>query len=139
MNARYSGSAVALIVNSHHAARRALRERISASFANVQLWEAATISDALALLDEIHIDIVMIDGEANGISGLQGTRAVLARSPTVSVIVMSPFSEPMCRFAANKAGAMAFVSKRAINSELMQILADLVNRGNVVPRINSAQ
>jgi hypothetical protein len=54
MNARYSGSAVALIVNSHHAARRALRERISASFANVQLWEAATISDALALLDEIH-------------------------------------------------------------------------------------
>jgi hypothetical protein len=45
----------------------------------------------------------------------------------------------MCRFAASKAGAMAFVSKRAINSELMQILADLVNRGNVVPRINSAQ
>ena len=33
---------------------------------------------------------------------------------------------------------MAFVSKRAINSELMQILADLVNRGDDIPRIDSA-
>jgi DNA-binding NarL/FixJ family response regulator len=138
MNARYRRSPIALIVNSHHAARRALRERISASFANIQLWEAATISDALALLDEISIDIVMIDGEARGISGLKGTRAVLERSPTVSVVVMSSLSEPMCRFAASKAGAMAFVSKRAINSELMQILADLVNRGHDAPRIDSA-
>ncbi|MGZ5257257.1 MAG: response regulator, partial [Burkholderiales bacterium] len=119
-------------------ARRALRERISASFANIQLWEAASISDALALLEEIQIDIVMIDGEASGISGLKGTRAVLARAPTVPVVVMSSFSEPMCRFAASKAGAMAVVSKRAINSELMQILADLVNREDDAPKINSA-
>jgi two-component system invasion response regulator UvrY len=128
MNARYTRSAVALIVNSHHAARRALCDRITASFANIQLWEAATIPDALALLDEIHIDIVLIDGEASGISGLKGTRAILERSPAVSVVIMSAFNEPTCRSAARRAGAMAFVNKRAINSELMQVLADLVGQ-----------
>ena len=129
MNARHERSPVALVVNSHHAARRALCERISASFANVQLWEAGTISDALALLDEIHIDIVLIDGEAHGISGLKGTRVrYSAHSPKVSVVVMSSFSEPTCRSAVTKAGAMAFVSKRAINTELMQVIADLVGQ-----------
>ena len=126
MNARYTRTAVALVVNSHHAARRALCDRITASFANIQLWEAATIQDALTVLDEMHIDIVLIDGEASGISGLKGTRAVLERAPAVSVVIMSAFNEPSCRSAASRAGAMAFVSKRAINSELMQVLADLV-------------
>jgi len=128
MNAIPANNAVALIVNSHHAARRALCERISASFENVRLWEVATIADALALLEEITIDIVIIDGEATGISGLQGTRAVLEHSPSASVVVLSAFSEPACRSAATKAGAMAFVNKRAVNSELMQVIANLVGQ-----------
>jgi len=117
---------IALVINSHHAVRRALCERIRASFANFELREAASVEDALMLLDEETIDIVLIDGEATGISGLKGTRAVLDRSPSSSVIVMSAFSEPACRSAASRAGAMAFVNKRAIGSDLMQVLADLV-------------
>lgn len=128
MNARYTRSPVALVVNSHHAVRRALCERISASFANFRLREAATIEDALYILDEEEIDIVLIDGDRNGINGLKTTRAVLERSPKSSVVVMSAFSEPACRSAASRAGAMAFVSKRAIHSELMQVLADLMGK-----------
>ena len=128
MNARYTRSPVALVVNSHHAVRRALCERISASFANFRVREAATIEDALGILDEEEIDIVLIDGDRNGINGLKTTRAVLERSPKSSVVVMSAFSEPACRTAASRAGAMAFVSKRAINSELMQVLADLMGK-----------
>jgi DNA-binding NarL/FixJ family response regulator len=108
--------------------RRALCERISASFANFQLREAATIEDALYILDEEEIDIVLIDGDRNGINGVKSTRAVLERSPKSSVVVMSAFSEPACRSAASRAGAMAFVSKRAISSELMQVLADLMGK-----------
>lgn len=128
MNARYIRSPIALVVNSHHAVRRALCERIKASFANFQLREAASVEDALFILDEEQIDVVLIDGESNGISGLKGTRAVLERSPKSSVIVMSAFNEPTCRSAASRAGAMAFVNKRAINSELMQVLAELVGK-----------
>jgi len=134
MTARYTRSPIALVVNSHHAVRRALCERISASFANFQLREAATIEDALYILDEEEIDIVLIDGDRNGINGLKTTRAVLERSPRSSVVVMSAFSDPACRSAASKAGAMAFVSKRAISSELMQVLAELT--GSYEPRLD---
>ena len=122
MNAPYSWQPVALIVNEHPGIRRALRERIQASFANFQLREAAMVEDALWLLDQEPIDIVVIDGEARGINGLKGTRAILDRSPATSVILLSSFNEPACRSAATRAGAMAFVSKRAVGSELMQVL-----------------
>ena len=124
MNARYTRSPIALIVNGHHAVRRALSERIQASFANFRIREAATVEDALCVLDDEAIDVVLLD-EGSGISGLKGTRAILEHSPKASVIVMSSFSQPECRTAASKAGAMAFVSKRAIGSELMQVLEAL--------------
>ena len=128
MTARYSSNPVALVVNGHHAVRRALCERISASFANFRLREAATLEDALYVLEVEHVDVVLIEGDGSGIGGLKGTRAILERSPGTSVIVMSTFSEPACRSAASRAGAMAFVSKRAIGSELMPVLEELMGR-----------
>jgi uncharacterized RDD family membrane protein YckC len=68
----------------------------------------------------------VLSDQGQPINGLQATRAVLERSPKSSVIMVSGVSEPSCRSAASRAGAMAFVSKRAINSELMQVLADVL-------------
>lgn len=126
MTARYTQDPVALVVNSHHAVRRALCEKIRASFANFRLREAASVADALAILEAEDIDIVLLEGDHPGINSLQATRAVLERSPQSSVIMVSGVSEPSCRSAASRAGAMAFVSRRAINSELMQVLADVL-------------
>jgi DNA-binding NarL/FixJ family response regulator len=126
MNTRDIRSPVALVLNPHHAFRRALCERIRASFANIRILEAVTIDDALYMLDEEHVDVVLIDGERSGVSGLKGTRAILERSPKSSVVVMSAVSEPSCQSAASRAGAMAFVSKRAIGSDLMQVLQSLI-------------
>lgn len=117
---------MALVVNSHHALRRALCERIKATFANFRLLEAASVEDAALILDEEQVDIVLIDGDRNGMNGLMGTRAVLECSPSSSVIVMSAFDEPTCRDAASRAGAMAFVNKRAIGTDLMDVLAELM-------------
>ena len=135
MNMRYTKDPVALVVNSHHAVRRALCERIRASFANFRLREAASIADALVILEAETIDIVLLEGDSQGINGLQATRAVLECSPKSSVIMVSGVSEPSCRSAASRAGAMAFVSKRAINSELMQVLADVLGERARQPRI----
>jgi DNA-binding NarL/FixJ family response regulator len=131
MTSRYNINPVALIVNGHHAVRRALCERIAASFANFRLREAATLEDALYMLNDEYFDIVLIEGDGSGIGGLKGTRAILDRSPTTSVVVMSTFSEPTCRSAASRAGAMAFVSKRAIDSELMPVLEELLGRRQI--------
>ena len=126
MNPRDIRSPVALVLNAHHALRRALCERIRASFANIRILEAVTIDDALYMLDAEHIDVVLIDGDRSGVSGLTSTRAILERSPGSSVVVMSALTEPSCHDAASRAGAMAFVNKRAIGSDLMQVLGALI-------------
>jgi DNA-binding NarL/FixJ family response regulator len=133
MNARYTSDPVALIVNGHHAMRRALSERIKTSFANFRVLEAATMDDALYILETERVDVVLIDRESSGVSGLKGTRAILERSPNASVIVVSAFEDAACRSAVSKAGAMAFVSKRALGSELMQVLEDLLEPGRAKP------
>ena len=125
MNPHDIESPVALVVNSHHAVRRAVCERILSSFANFRIREAASIEDALSILDMEHVDIVLLDGEASGIDALTGTRAILERSPTSSVVLLSAVTEPACVSAASRAGAMAFVSKRAIGTQLMQVLEAL--------------
>ena len=122
MNTRAARSPVALIVSSHHPTRSALRDRIRARFANLQLYEAASIADGVALLDEINIDIVLIDDGARCQCSERHTRDPCAftrglRHPHV------PLSEPSCRSAASSPGAMAFVSKRSLDGELMQVLA----------------
>ena len=131
MTAPYNINPVALVVNRHHAVRRALCERIAASFANFRVSEAATLEDALFMLGQEYFDVVLIEGDGSGIGGLRGTRAILERSPTTSVVVMSTFSEATCRSAASRAGAMAFVSKRAIESELMPVLEELLGRRQI--------
>jgi hypothetical protein len=52
--------------------------------------------------------------------------------------MVSGVSEPSCRSAASRAGAMAFVSKRAINSELMQVLADVLGERGRDPQDDGA-
>ena len=133
MNARYNRSFVALVINSHHAVRRALCERIQASFANFRIREAASVEDALYVLDDEPVDVVVLD-EGSGVSGLKGTRAILEHSPRASVILMSAFNEPACRSAASRAGAMAFVSRRAIGSELIQVLQAFTEVRHTVPQ-----
>lgn len=123
MNPQDIESPVALVVVSHHAVRRAVCERIRASFANFLIYEAASVEDALCVLEAHRVDIVLLDGDASGIDAVRGTRAILEHSPKATVVLLSAVTEPACRSAASRAGAVAFVSKRSIGAELTQILS----------------
>ena len=58
------------------------------AFSDRRLRDAASVEDALLILDEESVDIVLIDGESRGVNSLKGTRAVLESSPQSSVIIM---------------------------------------------------
>lgn len=117
---------VALIVDDHDAVRRALCERIQASFGQFQLREAGTVDEALKIVESERVDIVLMDFRLPGLDGVDGTRMVLERSPHTSVVMVSGFDDSSHRSAARKAGARAFVSKRAIGRELIPAIKSLV-------------
>ena len=118
---------VALIVDDHEAVRRALCERVQASFSQFQLREAGTVVEALKIVETERVDIVLMDFRLPGMDGVDGTRMVLERSPHTSVVMVSGFDDLSHRSAARKAGARAFVSKRAISRELIPAISSLVN------------
>ena len=127
MNANSLKDAVALIVEDHVAVRLALRERIQTSFGQFRLHEAGTVDEALKIVERERVDIVFMDIRLPGTDGVDGTRMVLERSPRTSVVVVSGLDDASHRSAARRAGACAFVSKRAIGRELIPAIESLVN------------
>jgi DNA-binding NarL/FixJ family response regulator len=130
MNTELRQDAVALIVEDHDAVRRALRERIQASFGQFRLHEAGTVDEALKIVESERVDIVFMDIRLPGTDGVDGTRMVLERSPHTSVVMVSGLDDSSHRSAARKAGASAFVSKRAIGRELIPAIESLVHGAN---------
>lgn len=127
MNADLLQSPIALVVDDHDAVRRALCERIQASFGQFRMREAGTVDEALKIVEAERVDIVLMDFRLPGMDGVDGTRMVLERSPHTSVVMVSGFDDSSHRSAARKAGARAFVSKRAISRELIPVISSLVN------------
>ena len=129
MNASPAHSPIALIVDDHDAVRRALCERVHASFGQFQLREAGTVDEALRIVEREQVDIVLMDFRLPGTDGVEGTRMILDRSPHTSVVMVSAFDDLSHRLAASKAGARGYVCKRAIGRELIPALEELVACG----------
>ena len=129
MNADLQQDPVALIVEDHEAVRRALCERVQASFGQFRLREAGNVDDALKIVETERVDLVLMDFQLPGLDGVDGTRMVMERSPHTSVIMVSIFDDSSHRFAAKQAGARAFVSKRTITRELIPVITSLVSCG----------
>ena len=118
---------LALVVDDHDAVRRALCERIKASFGQFRLRQAGSVGEALKIVDTERVDIVLMDIGLPGMNGVDGTRAVLEHSPHTSVVVVSIFDDASHRSAATTAGARAYVCKRAICRELIPALESVIN------------
>ena len=117
---------IALVVEDHAAVRRALCERIHVSFGQFLMREAGNVDEALKIVESEKVDLVLMDFRLPGRDGVDGTRMVLERSPNTSVVMVSGYDDSSHRSAATKAGARAFVSKRAINRELIPVITSLV-------------
>ena len=133
MNAISAQAPIALIVDDHDAVRRALCERVHASFDQFQFREAGTIDEALKIVETERVDIVLMDFRLPGMDGVEGTRMVLERSPHTRVVMVSGFDDSSHRSAARKAGVSAYVSKRTIGRELIPTIERLVTCEQIAP------
>jgi DNA-binding NarL/FixJ family response regulator len=125
MNMEMPQRPVALIVDDHDAVRRALCDRIQTSFQRLSVREASSVDEALRIVEAEKVDLVLMDFRLPGMDGVDGTREVLARSPETNVVMVSGFDDFSHRSAASKAGARAFVCKRAIGRELIPAIESL--------------
>jgi DNA-binding NarL/FixJ family response regulator len=113
-----------LTVDDQPLFRDAARAVITATPGFEALAEVASGEDALALLDRLRPDLVLLDIHLSGIDGLETSRRLAAARPAPLVVLISADDDPVLRDAALENGAAAFVSKQELRPGILRALWD---------------
>lgn len=106
-----------LIVDDHAVVRQGI-QRLLSSLPNAAIFEAATAHEALAAARKERPDVIILDINLEGASGLELLRRLRIEMPAVRVLMFSMHAEPIYANRALKAGAYGYVCKSASAEEL---------------------
>ena len=106
-----------LVVDDHPIFRDGLRTALSGDDIEV-VGEAATAGDAVQLAAELEPDVVLMDLQMPGGSGIDATRAISAARPGVAILVLTMAADAQAVFGAIRAGARGYLVKGADRDEL---------------------
>src|SRR5512135_1255534 len=108
-----------LLVDDHAVVRSGLR-MILENEADVEIvGEAATGSEAVALVAQLKPDMVIMDIGLPDISGIEATLQIKQASPQVAVVALTIHEDQEYFFKMLEAGASGYVPKRAAPEELL--------------------
>jgi len=106
-----------LIVDDHAVVRQGVQRLLSA-IPSTTIFEAATSHEALSIARKESPEVMILDINLEGASGLELLRRIRIETPTVRVLMFSMHSEPIYANRALKAGAYGYVCKSAGADEL---------------------
>jgi DNA-binding NarL/FixJ family response regulator len=108
-----------LLADDHAMMREGLKALVAASADITVVGEAGNGRDALHLVGEICPDVVVMDLAMPELNGIDATRALARRHPQVRVVILSMHSSSEHIFRAFDAGALGYVLKDSLASELV--------------------
>ncbi|MDP6931705.1 MAG: response regulator, partial [Myxococcota bacterium] len=109
-----------LIVDDAREVRSSLRVNLVKAGLDVHLAESA--EEALAMLHDKNVDIVLTDVKMPGMSGMDLLHAVRERWPDIAVVVMTGHGSVEDAVTAMKVGATDYIIKPVSKDELLVIL-----------------
>lgn len=107
-----------LIADDHPMFRDGLRALIGSLADMSLLGEAITGEEAVALAEALQPDVVVMDLQMPGGTGIQATRRILQTTPHIGVLVVTMFEDDANVFAALRAGAGGYILKDATKEEI---------------------
>jgi DNA-binding NarL/FixJ family response regulator len=115
-----------LIVEDHEKVRRALRKLLEVKFSQYQVIEASSGEEAVTLTLAEAPQLIIMDITLPGMSGIEATRRIRATSSSPQVVMFTVHEDDIYRQEAEDAGAIAYVAKHALQSELLPQLSALL-------------
>src|SRR5919202_6892054 len=102
-----------LIADDHVLFRDGVRALLAAAPDMALAGEAGTGDEAVAQAAALQPDVVVMDLQMPGTTGIDATRRIVQASPHVGVLVVTMFDDDGSVFAAMRAGARGYVLKGA--------------------------
>jgi DNA-binding NarL/FixJ family response regulator len=110
------------IADDHRLFRDGLRALLAAAGDLDVVGEAADGAAAVAQVERLQPDVVLMDIQMPGLNGIEATRRITAASPHVGVIIVTMFEDDDSVFAAMRAGARGYVLKGAGQEEVARTI-----------------
>jgi len=108
-----------LIVEDHPLFRKGLRTLLSGVEGFAVVGEAGDGETAVSATLDLRPDIVLMDLQLPGQSGISATRDIVAASPATRVLVVTLFEDDDSVFAALRAGARGYILKDTDEAEMI--------------------
>ena len=125
-----------LIADDHPFFRDGLRVLLEATPDTKLAGEAASGDEAIELVKTLQPDVILMDLKMPGTGGIEATRRILSKSPSIGILVVTMVEDDDSVFAAMRAGARGYLLKGADKDEMLLAIR-AVGRGDAVfgPRI----
>jgi DNA-binding NarL/FixJ family response regulator len=93
--------------------------------------EAGDGAEAVALVDELQPDVVLMDVRMPGVDGIEATRRIAASGSSARIVILTTYDVDEYVFAALRAGASGFLLKDVRPPELTEAIR-IVARGDAL-------
>jgi two-component system invasion response regulator UvrY len=121
-----------LVVDDHEVVRRGIRQVLAEGFPGAAFGEAATAAEALALLAAEHWDLLLLDINLPGRSGLEVLEDVRRQWPRLPVLVLSAYPEEEFAVRCLRLGAAGYLTKSSAADELVAAARKALEGGKYV-------
>lgn len=115
-----------LIVEDNDTFRQTLRHLLSGRFPGMPFEEAKDGKETFCKIKDFQPDLIFMDIELSGESGLELTQKIRASGYDVVIIIITSHDMPAYREASKQCGANHFVSKGSSSANEILALVDAI-------------
>ncbi|MFC4066921.1 response regulator [Actinoplanes subglobosus] len=116
-----------LLADDHPVFLAGMRQLVDAMPGMTVAGVAATGADAVTVAASTVPDVAVLDLHMPGLSGVEATRAITTRNPTIGVIILTMMDDDESLFAAMRSGAKGYLLKGAGPAEVTQAITAVGN------------
>lgn len=116
-----------VVVDDHPVFRIGMSALLESLDAMEVVGQAADVADALRVVGETKPDVVLMDLDLGGESGVEATREIVRADPRVGVLVITMLGDDDSLFASIRAGARGYLLKGASPTEIERAVRAVAN------------
>lgn len=122
-----------LLIDDHFCARESVGLLLKQILDDVLVFEAQDVEEGLAIARESPLNLVLMDVQLPGKSGLEGLAELRREFPSLCVVMFSGLEDRELVFEALRLGAMGFIPKNVSRQDFNDALRDVLSGRPYLP------